>query len=316
MKSITNQITMKKLFAINIILCLMIPGLIYSQSLPEKLQGSWEGKGTLMGSEADFRMNWDMILNDQFLQLTFTSKRLSGDQEILFHAKAIYKPEDESWNGTWFDSRGISFEVNGTVEENKLSVEWGSPDIEQGRTVYELTNEHELTVTDFINQDGTYSKFGESVYHRVGFFNDEPKVIGIGGVFFKTDDVQRTRQWYKDHLGIANNEHGGSFVWRKFDSADDFGFTVWHAFPENDDYFNLSEKEYMINYRVNNLDALINQLEREGVELVGEVEEYPFGKFAWILDPNGQKIELWEPYDAGFFNIINADGTQMYNTSN
>ena len=293
-----------------------IPVEIHSQNLSDKFEGSWEGSGTLMGSETDFKMNWDKILDGQFIRLTFTSKRTANEEEILFHASATYRPNDENWQGTWFDSRGISFDVTGTVEEYALSVEWGSPDIEQGCTVYEMTGENEMTVTDYVNQNGTYSKFGEAVYQKVGDKNSKPKVIGIGGIFFKTEDVQTTRQWYREHLGITNNEQGGSFVWRTFDSADDFGFTVWHAFPEDDDYFNLSNSDFMINYRVNNLDGLIEKLESEGVEFVGEVEEYPFGKFAWILDPDGQKIELWEPYDAGFFNVINEDGSQIYNPSN
>ncbi len=290
--------------------------MIFSQNLAEKLEGSWEGKGTLMGAEADFKLNWDKILNDEFLQLTFTSRRLINDEEILFHATATYHPDSENWHGTWFDSRGISFQVNGTVDENALSVEWGSPDIEQGRTVYELTAENEMTVTDYVKQNGSLSKFGEAVYHKVGMNREEPAVIGIGGIFFKSKNAQQTREWYHKYLGVASNENGGSFVWRKFDSPDDFGFTVWHAFQEDNDYFNLSNREFMINYRVNNLDELIKKLEDDGVEFVGEVEEYPFGKFTWILDPDGQKIELWEPADAGFFNMIKSDGSQLYNSSN
>lgn len=146
---------------------LMVSDLAISQNLLEKLTGSWEGKGTLLGVKADLTMNWDKILDDQFMQLTFTSKRIINEEEVLFHATATYKPDGENWQGTWFDSRGVSFEVDGTVDENSLSVEWGSRDMEQGRTVYELTNENEMTVTDYINQNRTFSKFGEAKYHRV-----------------------------------------------------------------------------------------------------------------------------------------------------
>lgn len=307
---------MKNIFISVITICLMIPGMIHSQNLSEKLEGSWEGKGSLMGSEADFKMNWDRILDDQFIQLTFTSKRIIDEAEVFFHATATYRLDDNKWEGTWFDSRGVSFCVVGTAEDSTLTVEWGSPDIEQGRTVYTITGENEMAVTDYVNQNGTYSKFGEALYQKVGMKNSTPGVTGIGGIFFKTNDASKTRAWYEEHLGVRSTEQGGSFVWRQFDSADDYGFTVWHAFQQDDDYFNLSNKDFMINYRVNNLDALIKKLEDDGVEFIGEVEEYPFGKFAWILDPEGQKVELWEPYDAGFFNMKSTDGSNMYNPSN
>lgn len=308
---------MKISIFLSLIFCLLISPNVNSQTLSDRFEGSWEGKGTLMGSEAHFKMNWNNVLDDQFLKLEFTSKGTSNGEEILFHAMAMYQP-DENWKGTWFDSRGIRFDVNGTAEENTLTVEWGSPEIEQGRTVYSIRGENEMTVTDYINQNGTYSKFGEAVYHRIGDGSrpGPPRVTGIGGVFFKSKDPAKTRDWYKTHLGFTSDENGGSFVWRKFDAPESFGFTVWHPFAQNDDYFNLSERDFMINYRVNNLEELIMKLESASVQFVGEVEEYPFGKFAWILDPDGQKVELWEPYDADYFQMLNEDGGQIFNSSN
>lgn len=300
-----------------VILSFLIFGKVHSQNLSDKFEGSWEGKGTLMGAETSFKMNWDKVLNDQFMKLTFTSHRVSGEEAILFHATAMYKLDEEHWAGTWFDSRGISFGVDGTESKNTLTVEWGSPDIEQGRTVYSITDENEITVTDYVNRNGSYSKFGEAVYQRVGNAGNfsSPKVTGVGGVFLKSENPEKTREWYKKHLGLASNNQGGSFVWRKFDDSEEYGFTVWHSFARDDDYFNPSDQEFMINYRVNNLDALVTKLESAGVKLVGDVEEYPFGKFAWIMDSDGQKVELWEPYDAEYFEMLNEEGV-IFHPSN
>ena len=123
------------------------------------------------------------------------------------------------------------------------------------------------------------------------------RVTGIGGVFFKCTDPQKTREWYRRHLGIASLEYGGTFEWRHADESTKRGHTAWSPFPDDTKYFSPAEKEFMINYRVENLEELLKVLEKEGVEIVGEMEVFDYGKFGWIMDPNGQKIELWEPND-------------------
>ncbi len=123
------------------------------------------------------------------------------------------------------------------------------------------------------------------------------RVTGIGGVFFKTEDPQKTKAWYETHLGIEMDEWGSQFKWRDLDDKEKIGRTVWGPFEKNTDYFSPSEKDYMLNYRVENLVELLAQLKKEGVEVVGTIEEYEYGKFGWILDPEGRKIELWEPIE-------------------
>ncbi|MDR8393067.1 VOC family protein [Aliifodinibius sp. S!AR15-10] len=129
------------------------------------------------------------------------------------------------------------------------------------------------------------------------------RVTGIGGVFFKSKDSKKTRAWYKKHLGIDSGEYGGTFEWRHSDDKDKKGFTAWGPFKDDTEYFDPSEREFMINYRVDDLEALIEVLKEEGVEIVGEIEEYEYGKFGWIIDPDGTKIELWEPNDEVYANI-------------
>ena len=126
------------------------------------------------------------------------------------------------------------------------------------------------------------------------------RVTGLGGVFFKCKDPEATKTWYQKHLGIASDEHGGGFNWRLPDAPDKEGFTAWSPFAKESSYFQPSDKDYMFNYRVENLEALLAVLREEGVEIVGEIEEYPYGKFGWIMDPEGNKIELWEPAEGGF----------------
>lgn len=123
------------------------------------------------------------------------------------------------------------------------------------------------------------------------------RVTGIGGIFFKSKNPEKTKEWYRKHLGIESGKYGGTFEWRHSADGTKKGFTVWSPFSENTEYFRPSEKEYMFNYRVDNLEKLLVALEEEGVEVVGEIEEYEYGKFGWIMDPDGTKVELWEPND-------------------
>ena len=125
------------------------------------------------------------------------------------------------------------------------------------------------------------------------------RVTGIGGIFFKCKDPDKVKDWYNKHLGLKTDQYGSLFEWRK---ADDKGkaFTQWSPFSEKTEYFNPSQKQFMINYRVENLVKLVEELKKEGIEVVDEIEEYEYGKFVHIMDPEGNKVELWEPVDKIF----------------
>lgn len=124
------------------------------------------------------------------------------------------------------------------------------------------------------------------------------RVTGIGGLFFKTSDPKKTKDWYKKHLGFNTDDWGCTFWWK--DSEGNKASTQWSPFKEDTKYFQPSQKDFMFNYRVENLIELLDELKKEGVTIVGEVEEYDYGKFGWILDNDGNKIELWEPKDEAF----------------
>ena len=123
------------------------------------------------------------------------------------------------------------------------------------------------------------------------------RVTGLGGVFFKCNDPEKMKEWYRIHLGIDSANDGAPFKWRDIDSPEKKCLTAWSTFPAGTKYFDPSQKPFMFNYRVENLVALLDALRKEGVTVVGEIEEYEYGKFGWILDPEGNKIELWEPVD-------------------
>lgn len=124
------------------------------------------------------------------------------------------------------------------------------------------------------------------------------RVTGLGGFFFKTKDPNAIKSWYKEKLGIPTDQYGWTFWWR--DEAGNKCSTQWSPFKEDTSYFSPSSKQFMMNFRVENLKELLKVLKEEGVTIVGEIEEYDYGKFGWILDPEGNKIELWEPVDSAF----------------
>jgi predicted enzyme related to lactoylglutathione lyase len=124
------------------------------------------------------------------------------------------------------------------------------------------------------------------------------KVTGIGGIFFKCKDPKKMNEWYKKHLGLNTNPYGASFEWYESPDSTKKAMTQWTPFAETTKYFEPSSSDFMINYRVENLELLIEQLKSEGVTIVDKMETYDYGKFVHILDAEGNKVELWEPIDS------------------
>jgi len=120
------------------------------------------------------------------------------------------------------------------------------------------------------------------------------RVTGIGGVFFKCKDPKKVTEWYQKHLGLDTNPYGATFEWYESPDSTKKAQTQWTPFPENSKYF---DKEFMINYRVENLEALVEELKKEGVTIVDKIETYDYGKFVHILDAEGNKVQLWEAID-------------------
>ena len=124
------------------------------------------------------------------------------------------------------------------------------------------------------------------------------RVTGIGGIFFKATDPVALRRWYQEHLGIDVQEWGGAtFRWADADGHPIVGTTVWNVSDAATTYFAPSTSPFMVNYRVADLHALVRELRTEGCQVLDNVEESEYGKFGWVIDPEGNKIELWEPPD-------------------
>lgn len=130
------------------------------------------------------------------------------------------------------------------------------------------------------------------------------KVTGIGGIFFKSEDPTKLKEWYQTHLGLNTDAYGTNFEWRQGADTAKKGFTQWSPFQEKTTYFQPSAKDFMINYRVHDLEALVKQLKEEGVTLTDEIATYEYGKFVHILDGEGNKVELWEPNDAEYDKLV------------
>ena len=127
-----------------------------------------------------------------------------------------------------------------------------------------------------------------------------PRVTGIGGIFFFSKNPKETNEWYGKNLGLAIDEWGSPFEFRNANRPEEINYLRWSPFDEKTDYFKPSDKQFMINYRVNNMEGLIKKLRDNGVTIVDDIQEYEYGKFVHIMDNEGNKIELWEPVDSVF----------------
>ncbi|MBK9250307.1 MAG: VOC family protein [Ignavibacteria bacterium] len=132
------------------------------------------------------------------------------------------------------------------------------------------------------------------------------KVTSIGGIFFKCKEPQKMNDWYHKHLGFETDAYGSNFEWRHADNPEKKGFSVWGTFKESTDYFQPSDKQFMFNFRVENLEWLLDELKKEGIEQIGETQIFDYGKFAHIMDLEGNKIELWEPVDEEYEKMLTS----------
>jgi predicted enzyme related to lactoylglutathione lyase len=134
------------------------------------------------------------------------------------------------------------------------------------------------------------------------------KVTGLGGIFFKCHDPEKMKKWYAKNLGIVQTDkHGSVFEFKRAEKPHTTGYTVWSPFSKKSQYFG---GEWMVNYRVENIEALVKELKKAKVKVVDKIEEFEYGKFVHIIDPEGNKIELWEPVDEVFTKIYKGKTTK------
>ena len=153
-----------------------------------------------------------------------------------------------------------------------------------------------VTMLTSCNSTTNETKKMEDSKDQTGNVDTTPKVTGIGGIFFYSDNPEETKEWYAKNLGIEVNEWGSaSFESRNVDKPDEVNSLQWKPFKKGDEYFAPSEKGFMINYQVQNIEALVIKLKENGVTVLDSIATYDYGKFVHIMDAEGNKIELWEP---------------------
>jgi phosphoglycerate dehydrogenase-like enzyme/predicted enzyme related to lactoylglutathione lyase len=194
------------------------------------------------------------------------------------------------------------------IEYEKLSFETLSEDKNIPEAYHRLLHSNKVILTPHI-AGWTYEsheKLAQVIVDKIkaNYFGapietkDKTGVTGIGGVFFKSKNPKELVAWYGKHLGLKTDDYGCTFWWKDANGND--CSTQWSPFKEDTGYFQPSEKPFMQNFRVTNLVALLQKLKEEGIESIGDIESYDYGKFGWIVDPEGNKIELWEPKDGAF----------------
>lgn len=134
--------------------------------------------------------------------------------------------------------------------------------------------------------------------------DEKPRVTGVGGVFFKSENPDGMKDWYKENLGLDTDQWGTNFEWYQGGDPSKKGFTQWSPFKGDTTHFEPSKKEFMINYRVVHIEKLLDQLKQNGVTILNEIETFEYGKFVHILDNEGNKIELWEPNDLEYEKLV------------
>lgn len=136
------------------------------------------------------------------------------------------------------------------------------------------------------------------------------KVTGIGGIFFKSSDPVKIKEWYHKHLGLTIDAYGSPFEFRSASNPEEINYLQWSPFEKDTKYFEPSKKDFMINYRVDDLESLVEELQKQGVTLCDEIQSFDYGKFIHIMDPDGNKIELWEPVDEVFTKSLKGKTTK------
>jgi len=134
--------------------------------------------------------------------------------------------------------------------------------------------------------------------------NSKPRVTGVGGIFFKSENPQEMKNWYKANLGLNTDQWGTNFEWHQGSDPTKKGFTQWSPFSSGTNYFEPSAKDFMINYRVVHLEKLLQQMKSNGVTILDSIQTFEYGKFVHVLDNEGNKVELWEPNDVEYDKLV------------
>jgi catechol 2,3-dioxygenase-like lactoylglutathione lyase family enzyme len=210
-----------------------------------------------------------------------------GFQDILSHAPEPQKSgrsheREEMKNRTLAIAFGLALACSAAAAAQETSASWKK-----------LTNQ-----PSFNKAPQGWSRSGTAPLQsqeRKTTMSQQGRILGIGGIFFKSANQQQMKEWYAKHLGLADSGHGVMLPWREKDNPQSEQMTVWSIFPGNTKYFDPSPASFMVNYIVDDLEALLDRLAKEGVHIDPKRQDESYGRFAWVYDPDGNKIELWQP---------------------
>lgn len=227
---------------------------------------------------------------------------------------SYYNTSNKMWSQVYIDNTGNILELKGKYKNGKMILKskpvvnpknkkstqnviiWFQDDSGFVHQKWDIVNSKDSVVA--VVFDGIYKKKKNSS-------DSYAKATGIGGIFFKSTDPKTLKKWYQDNLGFKIDQYGVMFEWREGNDASKYGMTQWSVFNNKTNYFEPSTKDFMINYRVQQLDSLVEHLKQKGVQIIDTIETYDgIGKFIHVLDPEGNKIELWEPEKADFDKVM------------
>ncbi|MDY0143766.1 MAG: hypothetical protein RBR97_17915 [Bacteroidales bacterium] len=278
--------------------------------------GDWIGTGKGFGNdESKIESNFHLIMDGKYIEVKNesifepTENNPKGeyhiDKGMISYDKSRKTIVFRQFNNEGYINQYI---LNDSITNDSILV-FESEVIEnfvQGGkarwTIKKIAENKIVTTFDVSFPNKEYTCFGTNYLTKTTTSMSEvkPKVTGIGGIFFFSENPNETKNWYSENLGLEINEWGSSFEFRNANRPDEINYLQWSPFKKGSDYFAPSKKEFMINYRVQNIEGLVNKLKENGVTIVDEIESFEYGKFVHIMDPEGNKIELWEPIDSVF----------------
>ena len=290
------------------------------QGQPDPLQqisfavGEWEGSGVGFGSSRSaIQSSFQPVMNGAYLEIMNESRfepteaNPQGDHHIdkgfiSFDKERgilVYRQfNNEGYVNQYILSDALSTDTVLVFETEHIEnfVPGGKARI----TLRKISDDSIETAFDLSFPGREFTCVGTNYLKRKGADSPpdpDPGITGVGGIFFSSEDPEGLRRWYNSQLGLVTDEYGAVFEFRNGNNPDQINYLRWSAFESTSGYFLPSEKEFMINYRVRNLEQLVHRLNTRGVPLLDQVEEYDYGKFVHLMDPEGNKIELWEPND-------------------
>lgn len=274
----------------------------YADSELSFLHGEWSGVGNQSGETSFVRHAWSPVLGGRMTRLDLHNLFSGKDgAPISFEGVGYYQATgDQAFKGFWVDNTGSVMPLQATLDGTTLTAIWVGEGDKLGRSIYQVSPEGVLlTQNSLKTAGGEWQEFGSAELIRTptdGESKTMGKVTGIGGVFLKSKgDAKALSAWYRQHLGMSLEDFGGSVLQWEDDHAEDKGLTVWHVAETTSEWFSPSDSTFMINYRVDDLEAMLEQFRASGIEILQGPEYHENGVFAWIMDPDGNKVELWEP---------------------